>query len=149
MKRFGEFKGYALDYYNYISEEKEYYAYVENRNCIRYSINQYDTTEYNSALFDDGILFFMRDGNFSYCKDMWNCLRNQIEIKYITILSNCGEVSIDDKNPKRVFAKVGLDGEVYYTVKETIVGGERTYEAVAAGSYEGNATSFTLQPLNR
>ncbi len=149
VKRFGEFNSYALDYYNYISEEKEYYAYVENRNYIRYGINQYDTTEYNSALFDDGILFFMRDGNFSYCKDMWNCLRNQIEIKYITILSNCGEVSIDDKNPKRVFAKVGLDGEVYYTVKETIVGGKRMYEAVEAGSYEGNATSFTLQPLNR
>ena len=151
VKRFGEFNGYAVEYYNYISEEKEYYAFGSSpHDYVRYSINQYDTTDYNSTLFDDGILFTMREGNFSYCKDIWNCLKNKTEITYITILSNCEEVSTDeDKNPKRIFAKVGLNGEVYYTVKETIVGGERTYEAVEAGSYEGNATSFTLQPLNR
>lgn len=151
VKRFGEFNGYAVEYYNYISEEKEYYAFgVSNHDYVRYSINRYDTTDYNSTLFDDGILFTMREGDFSYCKDIWNCLKNKTEITYITILSNCEEVSTDeDKNPKKIFAKVGLNGEVYYTVKETIVGGERTYEAVEAGSYEGNATSFTLQPLNR
>lgn len=153
VKRADSFSSKAIiDFYNYILEEKRYYAYNDAGlyHSVRYSINKYDTTDYNSTLFDDGILFTMREGNFSYCKDIWNCLKNKTEITYITILSNCEEVSTDeDKNSKRVFAKVGLNGEVYYTVKEAIVGGERTYEAVEAGSYEGNATSFTLQPLNR
>lgn len=144
-----------IDFYNYILEEKRCYAYNDAGLYynVRYGIKQTDTTDYNSTLFDDGILFSVGGGKFSYCKDIWNCLKNKTEIKYITILSNCEEMHIDenkrDENSNRLFKKAGINGEVYYTVKETIVDGKRTYEAVEAGSYEGNATSFTLQPLNR
>lgn len=99
-----------------------------------------------SAFFDDGVLFFINDNNLYYCKDIWNCMKKQTNVSYIKLIDNCSATAEDSFAG---FKKAGINGEVYYTVKETIVGGKRTYEAVEAGSYEGNATSFTLQPLNR
>ena len=102
-----------------------------------------------SAFFDDGVLFFINDNNLYYCKDIWECMKNQTEVEYKTILNGCICDGYNENLGQPVLKKTGINGEVYYTVKETIVGGERTYEAVEAGSYEGNASSFTLQPLNR
>ncbi|HBK02565.1 MAG TPA: hypothetical protein DDY77_06020, partial [Clostridiales bacterium] len=137
-----------IEYYNYLSEnDLKYYTF----NCPYeiVDINQSETTNYNSSLFDDGVVFFMRDDNLCYGENLWECMKNQTEVEYKTILSGCIYDGYNETLGQIVFKKAGINGEVYYTVKETIVGGKRMYEAVEAGSYEGKATSFTLQPLNR
>lgn len=138
--------GFTL--YNYLSEKNvKYYEYSCPYKTVQ-AINS-EATGYDSPLFDDGVLFVMRDGDLCYCENLWECMKNQIEVEYKTILSGCLYDGYNENLGQIVFKKAGINGEVYYTVKETIVGGKRRYEAVEAGSYEGNATSFTLQPLNR
>ena len=138
--------GFTL--YNYLSEKNvKYYEYSCPYKTVQ-AINS-EATGYDSPLFDDGVLFVMRDGDLCYSENIWECMKKQIEVEYKTILSGCIYDGYNENLGQIVFKKAGINGEVYYTVKETIVGGERTYEAVEAGSYEGIATSFTLQPLNR
>lgn len=137
-------------YYNYLSNNPQYY----DLNCVKnfwrvgymFPFDVTGNSSDYSAFFDDGVLFFINDNNLYYCKDIWNCMKKQTNVSYIKLIDNCSATAEDSFVG---FKKAGINGEVYYTVKETIVGGKRTYEAVEAGSYEGNATSFTLQPLNR
>ena len=144
----GWIKEGGFRFYNYLSEnDLKYYTF----NCPykMVDIKNSETTGYDSPLFDDGVLFVMRDGDLCYSENIWECMKKQIEVEYKTILSGCIYDGYNETLGQIVFKKAGINGEVYYTVRGTIVGGERTYEAVEAGSYEGNATSFTLQPLNR
>lgn len=130
--------------YNYLSEnDLKYYEFECPYERVDIDINEIGGCD--PVLFDDGIFFVMRNADLCYGKNLWESMKNQTEVEYTIILSGCTPCY----EPVVGFKKMGINGEVYYTVKETFVGGKRMYEAVEAGSYEGNATSFTLQPLNR